>query len=135
MFLRGLPQFSLLWTVAKIKTSLKISIPSILNLFFLSDTKFNASTTVLPETKIFFLIPFFKRFSDASWVGEKCKLASWEIILLFASSGNGEKILSVLKPASTWPIGIFLKNADSAPAKAVVVSPCTKTRSGIFLSK
>ena len=37
----------------------------------------------------------------------------------------------VRSPASTWPTGMPRWKAASAPAIAVVVSPCTSTRSGV----
>ena len=58
-----------------------------------------------------------------------------KIIVLFISSGHGDSLSKVLKPASTWAIFIFFNLAVIAADIDVIVSPWTTTKSGFSMSK
>ena len=77
-----------------------------------------------PVTKvIFFSTPSFNKFLCDSLVGQKCKFAIDPVSFLLASSGQGEYIFPVLKPASHVQPEPYCNKHDKLVEKVVVVSP------------
>ncbi len=67
-------------------------------------TKFNASMTGLPVTRMFFSsIPSRSKFAFDHSVGAKCRSAMTVAMRRLSSSGNGCHLLCVRRPASTCP--------------------------------
>src|SRR5699024_1520505 len=99
-------------------------------------TSSKASITVLPVTKMSSgQIPSDSKFFEVDSVGAKCREATLLMMLRFTSSGNGENLSPVRKPASRCTTLIPLCNSASAEAIAVEVSPCTSSTSGETLSR
>jgi hypothetical protein len=63
--------------------------------------------TVLPVTTMLEASTFSRsRFLRAPAVGARCRLATWEVSLRLASSGNGDAMSPLRSPASRWKTGI-----------------------------
>ena len=69
-----------------------------------------------------------RKFFTAWSVGARHRSARWSVTTRLCSSGMPRSKLR--KPASTWTSGISRALAASAPANAVLVSPCTTTAAG-----
>ena len=63
--------------------------------------------TVLPVTNTPSVMPSRARFSRLAGVGQKWRSAMSPTSLRFISSGKGEYLSQVRRPASTWPTGIW----------------------------
>ena len=64
---------------------------------------------VLPvTTMVSGFFPSRCRFSLAPSVGEKCRSATQPTNWRFISSGKGEYLSYVRRPASTWPTAVWL---------------------------